>query len=408
MLTLGDNFSQSLTALRSHKLRASLTILGLTMGVATIITVMTLVQGTNRYVEQKIANLGTGVFQIAKMPFTPGDFDLFVKAIRFKNITIEDMEELRARCNSCEEVGAEAKDSVRSRHGEKELLDTQLIGQTANMARIDTRTVVQGRFFTDVEERRSSSVCVIGHKLAEEFFTGLDPLGRTVRFDGLECSVIGVFDEIGSVLGQEQDNFAIVPISTWRKHRGSRRSIVISVKAPSEDEAFQNSQDEARLILRSHRQVAAAREDDFFIGTKESYMSLWRRISAVFFAVFVIVSGLSAIVGGVVIMNVMLVSVTERTKEIGVRRALGATREDIRSQFLTESVIQCLIGGIMGIGGGFLVAVLLQSVAAFPAAVETRFVIFGLILSTVLGLFFGIYPAIRAARLDPVTALRSE
>jgi putative ABC transport system permease protein len=408
MLAIGDNVSQSIAALRAHKLRASLTVLGLTMGVATLITVMTLVQGANLYVEQKIARLGTDVFQIAKMPFTPGDFDLLVKAIRFKNITVEDMQAVAARCLTCQEVGAEVRDTVRARYGDRELMDTQLFGQTANMARIDTRTVVEGRFFTDFEERRSSSVCVIGHKLSSEFFAGVDPVGRRIRFADLECTVIGVFDEIGSVLGQEQDNFAVVPLTTWQKNRGSRRTITISVKAPGGDAIFERAQDEVRLILRSRRQITGTRQEDFFIGTKESYMSLWRKISTAFFAVFVMVSSMSAVVGGIVIMNVMLVSVTERTKEIGVRRALGATQRDIRHQFLTESVIQCLVGGVIGICGGFFVALLLHNFTSFPAAVQTWVVFLGLAISSILGLFFGIYPAVRAARLDPVMALRSE
>jgi putative ABC transport system permease protein len=276
------------------------------------------------------------------------------------------------------------------------------------MGQIDTRTVVQGRFFTALEERRSAAVCVIGQKLVSEFFIGLDPIGRAVRIGELECTIVGVFDVIGSVLGQEQDNFTIIPISTWRKNRGLRRSITISVKAPENDAAFERAQDEVRLILRGQRQITGNREDDFFIGTKESYMSLWRQISAAFFAVFVMVSSVSAVVGGIVIMNVMLVSVTERTKEIGVRRALGATQRDIRQQFLAESVIQCLIGGAIGIGGGFLIATMLRNFTAFPASVETWVVILGLALSSILGLFFGIYPAMRAARLDPVTALRAD
>jgi putative ABC transport system permease protein len=408
MLSTRDNLAESVAALRAHRLRSSLTILGLMVGVATLITVMTLVQGANLYVEQKIANLGTNVFQVAKMPFTPGDFDLLVKAIRYKRITLEDMREVAERCVSCEEVGADVRDSVRARYQDKELMDTQLIGQTANMATIDTRTVVQGRYFTESEERRSAAVCLVGQKIVSEFFIGIDPIGRAVRVGELECTIIGVFDEIGSVLGQEQDNFAIVPISTWRKNRGLRRSITISVKASGGDAIFERAQDEVRLILRGRRQIAGGRQDDFFIGTKESYMSLWRQISSAFFAVFVMVSSISAVVGGIVIMNVMLVSVTERTKEIGVRRALGATQDDIRKQFLTESIIQCLIGGAIGIAGGFVVAMMLRNFTAFPASVETWVVILGLALSSILGLFFGIYPAVRAARLDPVMALRAD
>jgi putative ABC transport system permease protein len=405
---LRDTLAETAAALAAYRLRAALASLGITLGVATIITVMTLIQGANVYVETKIANLGTNVFQISRLPFNVADYDLIIKALRFKRLTLEDMRAVAARCRHCLRVGAEVRATVRSRYRERELADTAMIGQTPSMAEIDTRTVELGRYFTEGEDRRGAQVCLIGSRLREEFFAGADPVGRSVRLGEQEFLVIGAYEKIGSVLGQDQDNFAVVPMQTFLKLRGSRSSVTISVQAAGSGPAFEQAQDEARLALRAARRVLPDREDDFFIGTKESYLALWRRISAAFFAVYVMVSSIAALVGGIVIMNVMLVSVTERTKEIGIRRAAGATQRDIVRQFLAESLAQCLLGGLFGVAGGLAVALLLDNYTPFPAAVRVWVVLFGLGFSFLIGLFFGIYPARRAAQLDPVAALRAE
>jgi putative ABC transport system permease protein len=407
MLALSDNLRTSIDALRQHKLRAVLTIIGLTMGVATLITVMTIVQGANLYVEQKIARLGTNVFQIARTPFLVTDFNLIIKALKYKFLTMDDVRAVADGCPDCDAVGASLSGTARAQFRDKELNDITFIGHTPNMADIDSRTVVQGRYFTDSENQRSSYVAIIGDDLAQQLFLGLDPIGQTVRLDNQEFIVIGIFDRIGSVLGQNQDNYVVVPMNTYLRMRGSRNSVTIQVKTES-GKAFENAQDEARLVLRSRRHVEPGMDENFFIGTKDSYISLWQSISSAFFAVFIMVSSISAVVGGIVIMNVMLVSVTERTKEIGIRRAVGATQQDIMRQFLSESVVQCLIGGAVGIAFGFLCAVALRTFTAFPASVQTWVAILGLVLSSVIGLFFGIYPATRAAKLDPIVALRTE
>lgn len=408
MVGIRDNLSVAIEAMNAQKLRTVLTVLGLTMGVATLMTVMTLVQGANVYVEQKIANLGTNVFRLAKTPFAVVDFTVVVKALKNKNIDLSDYRAVADQCKACEEVGASANGTLSVQYKNKQTDDTSIIGYTPNMVDIDTRTLDLGRYFTPSEDRHAAYVCVIGSSLVDQFFPYENPIGRTIRTGSLEFTVIGTFQKIGSVLGQDQDNFVIIPLNTYLKVRGSRSSLTLEIKASGGEKNFNAAQDEARVIMRTRRHDQPGADDSFFIGTAQSYIALWQSISGSFFAVFVMVSSISAVVGGIVIMNVMLVSVTQRTREIGVRRAVGATKADIQRQFLTESVLQCLIGGAVGIAIGFGCALALRTLTSFPAAVQTWVAVLGLVVSSTIGLFFGIYPARKAAHLDPVNALRTE
>src|SRR6266566_1282118 len=282
MPTFAENLAIAGESIRVHKLRAALTVLGLTMGVATLITVMTIVQGANVYVEQKVANLGINVFQIARTPFAVIDFSAVIKALRNKNITVEHMEAVAATCRKCQYVGAQVSATMNLHYKEKELQDTSIQGQTPNMSEIDTRAVAAGRFFSESEDRHAATVCV-------------------------------VYDKIGSVLGQDRDNFLVIPLSTFLRIRGSRQSLTRQIKASGGRQVFEEAQDEARLALRASRHIRVGQQEDFFIGTADSYITLWESISSGLFAVFVMVSSISAVVGGIVIMNVMLVAVTERT-----------------------------------------------------------------------------------------------
>jgi putative ABC transport system permease protein len=408
VLAIRDNLLLSADSLRAHKLRASLTMLGLTMGVATLIAVMTLVQGANRYVELKIANLGTNVFRISRLPFAVADFTVMARAQRNKNILPDDLEAVVRGCAHCQYVGASVFATAGVRYRDRDLEDTTLYGYTPNMTDIDTRTLAQGRYFTDLEDVHGAPVCLLGDRLVQEFFGNSNPVGRIVRIDSQEFTVIGAFESIGSVLGQDQDAFVIVPLSTYLRMRGLRNSLTLEIKAAGGEHIFQQAQDDARVIMRARRHITQGHDEDFYIGTAESYIALWQSISSAFFAVFLMVSSISAVVGGIVIMNVMLVSVTERTKEIGIRRAMGATQNDILHQFLTESVMQCIVGGIFGVAIGFLCALAIRGLTSLPAAVQPWVAMLGVVLSSVIGLFFGIYPAMKAARLDPVTALRTE
>jgi putative ABC transport system permease protein len=406
MLAVRDNLSQCVAALRANKMRALLTMLGLTMGVATLITVMTIVQGANAYVEQKIANLGTNVFQIARTPFAVTDFNIIIKALKYRKIELDDVQAVAEKCPACEEVGATASTTVRARYGDKEAQDVNLSGQTANMADIDTRSVDLGRYFTPSEAEHRAYVCLIGDTLVQRLFPSMNPIGRTLRVGNDELMVIGTMEKVGSVLGQDQDNFIMVPLPVFLRMQGVHTSLTINAKTGPEK--FEEAQEQAQQVLRARRHLTGNMENDFFIGTKESYMALWRSISSAFFAVFIMVSVISIVVGGIVIMNVMLMSVTARRREIGVRRAVGATKADILRQFMAESVMQCLAGGMVGIALGFLVALSLRTFTPFPASVRGWVAVFGVFLSSGVGLFFGIYPALRASRVDPVIAMRSE
>jgi putative ABC transport system permease protein len=367
---------------------------------------MTIVQGANVYVENKIANLGTNVFQIARTPFVVTDFNIVIKALKFRKVELDDMEAIAEKCQKCDLVGATASGTVRARYGDKEVQDVSLSGQTANMADIDTRSVVEGRYFTPSEASHRANVCLVGDTIVQRLFQGINPIGKTIRVGTDELTIVGVMEKVGSVLGQDQDNYVMVPLPVFLRMQGPQTSLTINVKTTPEN--FQDAQDEAQLLMRARRHLAGKAENDFFIGTKESYMALWRSISSAFFGVFILVSVISVVIGGIVIMNVMLVSVTARRKEIGVRRAVGATRLDILRQFMAESLMQCIAGGLIGIGLGFLVALGLRTFSPFPAAVQGWVAVAGVIMSSAVGLFFGIYPALRASRLDPVIAMRSE
>ncbi|MBI3208320.1 MAG: ABC transporter permease, partial [Candidatus Solibacter usitatus] len=326
---------------------------------------------------------------------------------KHRRIEAEHVAAVAAGCRHCEQVGAEASANAHARYRDDELSDVKIIGQSATMGNIDTRTIEMGRFFTDQEDLHAAAVCLIGASLREQFFPGGDPLGRLLRYASSDCTVIGVYEKIGSMLGQDQDKYVVIPMQSFLRLRGRRSSITIHARAAAGDN-FETAQEEARLALRAERHVPPGGRDDFYIATKDSYISLWKSISSAFFAVFVMVSAISALVGGIVIMNVMLVSVTERRKEIGVRRAVGATQRDIMRQFLVESLLQCLAGGVIGIAAGFFFAYAVRRVTSFPVDVEMWVAIFGLVMSSAIGLFFGIYPAVRAAQLDPVVALHSD
>src|SRR3954468_16798777 len=257
MLRVGDNIALALDSIRAHKLRASLTVLGLTMGVATLITVMTLVQGANLYVEQKIANLGTNVFRIGRLPFAVTDFLAVTRAQRNRFFYPDDVQALAETCATCQWVGASLNSSTSLRYRDRALDDSSIYGHTPTMAIIDTRTVELGRYFTDVEDHHASDVCLVGDRVVQEFFPETTPLGKQIRAEGTEFTVVGTFEKIGTVLGLDQDNFIVIPLRTYLKLRGQRNTLLLHVKAEGPEKVFALAQDDARRILRARRHVAA-------------------------------------------------------------------------------------------------------------------------------------------------------
>jgi putative ABC transport system permease protein len=400
-----DTFRLAVAALSAHKLRTALTLTGLIIGVTSLILVMTLIQGANTYVESKIANLGTDVFQVSRVPLVPVDFDEFTLARKNPDLTLDDLREIETRCVHCLAVGARVETLGRVRTETQSMTDVAIRGETANMGIISTLDIEDGRFFYEGEARAAARVVVIGASVADKLFAGRNPIGRTMRVADEEFTVIGLSERIGSILGQDQDTFVIIPLAAYERIFGLRSSLVLHIRASP---PLSTAEDEVRQILRSRRHAAPGTRDEFYFATADTYMELYRDISSVFFLVLVLISSVASIVGGVVIMNITLVSVTERTKEIGLRRSVGATQRDIAGQFLLEVLAQCLAGGLTGVLLGFGIALLLRQLTPFPARVELWVAALGLVLASAIALIFGIYPALKAARLDPVVALRSE
>lgn len=397
-------------ALWAHKLRSFLTLLGLIIGVATLITVITLLEGANAYVKNKVIALGSDAFQISKTPPVASDLEEYFDALRYKDLTMDDIDAIARGCQTCQDVGAEVATTGHVRYGRQSLADVAIRGVTSNMSEIGQIDIAQGRYIQSWEEDGAVSVCVLGAEVAENLFAGLDPLGKTVMISQLPYRVIGVAEKMGSLFGQSQDNFVLIPITQFFKAYGyynTLPNLTINARA-RRTELLQEAQDQARLILRTRRHVGYNERDTFYITTAESLTSMWNDLSQAFFIAFVIIGLLSAVVGGIVIMNIMLVTVAERTHEIGLRKSIGARRLDILQQFFFESLSLCLMGGVIGISLGFAAALLINRFTPFPAVVQPQAIVVGVVVSLTIGLIFGIYPAQRAALLDPVDALRRE
>jgi putative ABC transport system permease protein len=407
-MNLSEAVAISTASLWAHKLRSVLTLIGVVIGVAAVIAVVSLINGANQYVATRVFRLGADVFGLSKQPSIITNVDDFLEFQKRKKLTYDDYEAVRDLCKTCKEVGASLGGRLEAKSGTNSLKDTNLRAWTPQMAELYDVDLIEGRHITDSDLKSAAPVCVIGMDLVENLLPGLDPVGKEIRWNNIPCEIIGVGTKEGSTLGTSLDNWIILPLTTYKKEYGNQQdSLRITARAGSAAK-IQDTVDEVRQVMRGRHHLSYGAKDDFAIETSDSFLDLWKSISGSFFVVMIAIASISLVVGGIVIMNIMLVSVTERTREIGVRKALGARRSDILLQFLIESSTIALIGGALGVFFGVLTAQMISWIFPLPSAVQLWSVLGGLIMALSVGLFFGTYPASKAAKLDPVEALRSE
>jgi putative ABC transport system permease protein len=409
-MNTGEAIRIALQSLWANKLRSILTLLGVVIGVAAVIAVVTFVGGINTYVAEKIFNLGADVFIMFKVSPAVTNVDHFLEGQKRKDLTMEDYRAVHDGCKHCLYVGAYARNnSGHVKYGEEALSDTIVQGMTPSVAVTQDVDLDYGRMIEDIDLENNSQVAVVGTDIVENLLPGMDPIGKEIRIDGWIYRIIGVGKKKGKTLGQSLDNYAMVPLTSYFKQYGSHpTNMRISAKASGTGPTLEAAMDEARVILRSRRHDSPGGNDSFDVETNSSLLSIWSNLSGTFFIAMIGIAAISMVVGGIVIMNIMLVAVTERTREVGIRKAMGARRADVLLQFLIEAVTLAVVGGIVGVLFGIGVAKGVTWAVGMPSAIKLWAVFAGLLVSASVGIFFGVYPARRAAMLDPIAALRFE
>jgi putative ABC transport system permease protein len=407
-MQFAEAFKLALQSLWANKLRTVLTLIGVVMGVASVIMVITLVNGANTYVGTKLSGYGADVFTVDRMSSVIFDADDYFRYQKRKILRIEDYQAVRDQCTMCTEVGALLSKTTNVVYNGHSSNNTEVRGYTWTMPELNNIDIAIGRSFTPTEEDKGTHNAIVGYDIIDNLMPDGDPIGKELRVDGIPYTIVGVGDRQGKTLGQSQDNWIAVPITTYQQTYGYNDSLTIYSRAAGNPEVMERAQDEVRAIMRSRRHDAVGQADDFEISTNDTFLDIFKQITALFAYVVVGIASISLVVGGIVIMNIMLVSVTERTREIGVRKALGARQRDVLLQFLIESATMALTGGAIGILCGVIVAKLITLIIGFPTNVQLWSVLVALFVSAATGIFFGVYPASKAAKLDPVVALRAE
>ncbi|TEU06228.1 MAG: FtsX-like permease family protein [Candidatus Aminicenantes bacterium] len=406
------NFSESVSmamgSLWSNKLRTFLTLLGIIIGVLTIIAVVSIIQGLNNYVYTQFAFFGANDFTVSKFSMTGGSIKEYREMMKRKNLTLDEMRLLRRKCQSCELIGASVSTTRTVKFSNQYLKDVEIRGVThldhmiGSVVELD-----RGRHILKEDDDHSRYVCIIGADIVEKLFPYLDPLGKRIKVGPHNFLVTGIGEQKGKLLGMSQDNYVRIPITTFHKIYGSRRSININVHTKSQEQ-MEIAQEEVRTILRSKRHLSFKDKDDFSFVSSETFIQMYRAATSSIYFAMIAISSIALLVGGIVVMNIMLVAVTERTKEIGIRMSVGARRLDILFQFLIESAAISTTGGLIGILIGFILAKIVTAATSLPSTLDPGSIVVAIIVSGSVGIFFGIYPANKAAKLNPIEALRSE
>jgi putative ABC transport system permease protein len=409
-MNISEAIKIALLSLWANKLRSALTLLGVVIGVAAVIAVVTFVNGINSYVAERIFNLGADVFIMFRVSPAVTNIDHYIEAQKRKDLTMDDYRAVREGCKLCAYVGAYARNnSGHVKYGEQSLSDTMVQGMTPSVAVTQDIDIDAGRMLGESDLQNNAPVAVVGTDIEETLMPGVDPIGKEIRVDGWLYRIIGVGKKKGKTLGQSLDNYVLMPITSWMKQNGSHdTNMRISAKAVGTGATLDAAMDEARVILRARRHDSAAAADSFDMENNSSLLSIWANLTGTFFVAMIGIAAISMVVGGIVIMNIMLVSVTERTREIGIRKAMGARRSDVLLQFLIEAVIMALAGGVVGVLLGIAVAKGVTFAVGMPSVIKLWAVAAGLLVAASVGIFFGVYPARRAATLDPIAALRFE
>ena len=398
----------ALQSLWANKLRSVLTLLGVVIGVASVIMVVTLTNGAKQFVTSKLNQYGASVITISKMPQTFITIEEFLDFQKRRDITMDDFHAIVSECRSCVTVGARRDKLGKVVYGRNSTTDTDIRGWTWTMPGLSNLDLDYGRAFTELEDSHSTRVAMVGADIVNNMLGPGDPIGKEIRVNGASYTVIGVGQAQGKMLGMSMDNWVAIPLNAFQQSYGSHASIDIYVDAGGGGELIDIVSDQLRTIMRARRHLAPGAADTFSIDTSATFQNMLGKILNNFGAVVAAVAGISLVVGGIVIMNIMLVSVTERTPEIGLRKAVGANRRDIMIQFLVESATISVVGGLFGIVAGISVAKVITMLIAFPSAVKIWSVVVGLVVAATVGIFFGVYPAHKAAQLDPIAALRAE
>jgi putative ABC transport system permease protein len=407
-----EAFKVASASLRANMLRTALTLMGIVVGVTAVIAVVTIIKGLDKTVAQTFSSQGSTVFTVSKNPQIIKSREEFIKVNKRKDVTHEDAQAISRLCSSCWRVGIAANAIETVKHADQKFDNVRIRGvEPITMFDIDGRSIEAGRIWTESEGSSGHEICVVGPDILKNLFNDAPAdraIGEEVRIAGRPYTIIGVLEPLGSIFGFSRDNVVYIPYSSYQKAYGARRSLVVFIQVP-EAEQLEAAEDQVRTVMVNRRGRAPEGDDEgFSLETQDVFLNLYGAATSNIYIVTIGVAAVSLVVGGIVVMNIMLVSVTERTKEIGIRKAIGARQKDILTQFLIEAVTVTAIGGAIGVATGFGLAYVISALIGFPLLISIASAVLGVGVSSIVGIISGLWPAWRAARLDPIEALRAE